>query len=96
MRIEREKQERAQKHAQKALGAGTEQSKVAATDDAAAEAKKAAIAAAIERAKAQKAAAVPQNTENVTPALKAEIAEIDARRESAKQAVTDTNSQDEK
>jgi electron transport complex protein RnfC len=96
MRIEREKQERAQKHAQKALGAGTEQSKVAATDDAAAEAKKAAIAAAIERAKAQKAAAVPQNTENVTPALKAEIAEIDARRESAKQAVTDTTSQDEK
>lgn len=96
MRIEREKQERAQKHAQKALGASTEQPKVAATDDAAAEAKKAAIAAAIERAKAQKAAAAPQNTENVPPAVKAEIAEIDARRESAKQAVTDTTSQDEK
>ncbi len=96
MRIDREKQERAQKHAQKALGAATEQPKAAVTDDAAAEAKKAAIAAAIERAKAQKAAAAPQNTENVTPAVKAEIAEIDARRESAKQAVTDMTNQDEK
>ncbi len=96
MRIDREKQERAQKHAQKALGAATEQPKAAVTDDAAAEAKKAAIAAAIERAKAQKAAAAPQNTENVTSAVKAEIAEIDARRESAKQAVTDMTNQDEK
>ena len=97
MRIEREKQERAQKHAQKALGAANEQPKAVATDDAAAEAKKAAIAAAIERAKAQKAAAAPQNTENVAPAVKAEIAEIDARRESAKQAVADAASnQDEK
>jgi electron transport complex protein RnfC len=96
MRIDREKQERAQKHAQKALGTATEQPKAAVTDDAAAEAKKAAIAAAIERAKAQKAAAAPQNTENVTPAVKAEIAEIDARRESAKQAVTDMTNQDEK
>lgn len=96
MRIEREKQERAQKHAQKALGATAEQPKAAAVDDAAAEAKKAAIAAAIERAKAQKAAAAPQNTENVTPAIKAEIAEIDARRESAKQAVTDMTNQDDK
>lgn len=96
MRIEREKQERAQKHAQKALGASAEQPKaVTGTDDAAAEAKKAAIAAAIERAKAQKAAAAPQNTENVTPAVKAEMAEIDVRRESAKQAVTDAK-QDEK
>ena len=97
MRIEREKQERAQKHAQKALGAATEQPKAVTTDDAAADAKKAAIAAAIERAKAQKAAAAPQNTENVAPAVKAEIAEIDARRESAKQAVADAASnQDEK
>lgn len=96
MRIDREKQERAQKHAQKALGAATEQPKAVATDDAAVEAKKAAIAAAIERAKAQKAASTPQNTENVTSAVKAEIAEIDARREAAKQAVTDINNQDEK
>ena len=96
MRIDREKQERAQKHAQKALGAATEQPKAVATDAAAVEAKKAAIAAAIERAKAQKAASKPQNTENVTSAVKAEIAEIDARREAAKQAVTDINNQDEK
>ena len=97
MRIDREKQDRAQKHAQKALGANAEQAKAAApVDDAAAEAKKAAIAAAIERAKAQKAAAAPQNIENVPPGVEAEIAEIDARRESTKQAVIDMTNQDEK
>lgn len=88
MRIEREKQERAQKHAQKAAGAKTEAAKTEtaktepATVDAAAEAKKAAIAAAIERAKAQKAQAAPKNVENAKPAVQAEIAEIDARRAS--------------
>jgi electron transport complex protein RnfC len=71
-RIEREKQERAAKHAQKAAGAKAE----TAGDDA----KKAAIAAAMERAKAQKAEVAPQNTDNLAPAVQAEIAEIDARR----------------
>jgi len=71
-RIEREKQERAAKHAQKAAGAKAE----AAGDDA----KKAAIAAAMERAKAQKAEVAPQNTDNLAPAVQAEITEIDARR----------------
>jgi electron transport complex protein RnfC len=52
-------------------------------------AKKAAIAAAIERAKAQKAAAAPQNVVDAIPSVQAEIAEIDARREAAKQSVTD-------
>jgi electron transport complex protein RnfC len=52
-------------------------------------AKKAAIAAAIERAKAQKAAAEPQNVADAKPAVQAEIAEIDARREAAKQAVSE-------
>jgi Na+-translocating ferredoxin:NAD+ oxidoreductase subunit C len=71
-RIEREKQERAAKHAQKAAGAKAE----TAGDDA----KKAAIAAAMERAKVQKAEVAPQNTDNLAPAVQAEIAEIDARR----------------
>lgn len=95
MRIEREKQERAEKHAQKAVGAKAEAAKTEtapptdAPDDAAMAAKKAAIAAAIERAKAQKAAAAPQNVVDAKPAVQAEIAEIDARREAAKKAVTE-------
>lgn len=105
MRIDREKTERAQKHAQKAVGAQAEAAKEAAPtstadDAAAAEAKKAAIAAAIERAKAQKAAAATKNVEDASPAVKAEIAEIDARRSEAKQAVQASNEnpvvQDEK
>ena len=71
-RIEREKMERQAKHAQKAVGAKT--------DGAADEAKKAAIAAAMERAKTQRAEANPQNTDNLPPAAQAEIAQIDARR----------------
>jgi electron transport complex protein RnfC len=74
-RIEREKQERAAKHAQKAAGAKAE----TAGDDA----RKAAIAAAMERAKAQKAEVVPQNTGNLASSVEAEIAEIDARRAQA-------------
>jgi electron transport complex protein RnfC len=90
MRIEREKQERAQKHAQKAVGAQTEAAKETAVVSANPEAdaaKKAAIAAAIERAKAQKAASAPQNIEKVEPTVQAEIEKIDARRDAAKQAV---------
>lgn len=95
MRIEREKQERAEKHAQKAAGAKAEVAKTEsalateASDDAAMAAKKAAIAAAIERAKAQKAAAAPQNVVDAKPAVQAEIVEIDARREAAKLAVSE-------
>ncbi len=72
-RIEREKQERAAKHAQKAAGAKA--------DVAGDEAKKAAIAAAMARAQAQKAEVVPQNTADLPPAVQEEIAGIDARRE---------------
>lgn len=79
MRIEREKQERAQRHAQKTTGAAPGGAAPAA-DDAA---KKAAIAAAMERAKAQKAAVQPANTDNLPPAVQSEIAEIDARRSEA-------------
>lgn len=86
MRIEREKQERAQKHAQKAAGAKTE----GATPEASAAdaAKKAAIAAAIERAKAQKAAVSPQNVDDIKPEVQAEIAQIDARRAEAAESVS--------
>ena len=95
MRIEREKQERAEKHAQKAAGAKADAAKTEAkpsteaSADAATAAKKAAIAAAIERAKALKAAATPQNVVDAKPSVQAEIAEIDARRETAKQAASE-------
>lgn len=92
-RIEREKQERTAKHAERAQGAKQEAAKpevakaeaVATTDDAAKAAKQAAIAAAIERAKAAKAAAgdAPKNVDNAPASVKAEIAEIDARRANA-------------
>ncbi len=83
MRIEREKQERAQTHAQKAAGARAEAGSV--NESAADAAKKAAIAAALERAKAQKAEVTPQNTESVSAEVSKEIAEIEARREAAKE-----------
>lgn len=77
-RIEREKQERAAKHAQKAAGAKAEAAAGGADD-----AKKAAIAAAMARAQEQKAAVQPQNTENLSTATQAEIAAIEARRAEA-------------
>lgn len=108
-RIEREKLERAQKHAERAQGAKQEANKGLnedeprekndaleanqnkASSDApvmsdANDAKKAAIAAAIERAKAAKAAAAASGDapKNITPAsetVKKEIEEIDARRQ---------------
>lgn len=88
-RIEREKQERAQKHAQKAAGAKTE----AAPAD---EAKKAAIAAAIERAKAQKTEVTAKNTEAVSPSVAAEIAEIETRRAEAQAATAAATRAEEK
>ncbi|HWT29165.1 MAG TPA: electron transport complex subunit RsxC [Methylophilaceae bacterium] len=81
MRIEREKQERAQKHAQKAAGAKTEGA--AGEGKTLEDAKKAAIEAAVARAQAQKAAVEPQNVSDLPPAVQSEIAEIDARRSEA-------------
>lgn len=99
-RIEREKQERAEKHAARAQGVKTLGSKTAAAKNTANQnkgndPKQAAIAAAIERAKAQKAAtategATPSNTKSTSKGVKAEMAEIDARRASAKLAVSKT------
>lgn len=58
--------------------------------------KQAKIAAAIERAKAQKLAAAqagitPKNVDNASPAVQAQISEIDALREKAKQAAEDSD-----
>jgi len=79
LRLEREKQERAAKLAQKASAKLTEAA-AGSTDDAASAAKKAAIQAAIERAKAKKQGITPRNIENLPPEKLQEIAEIEARR----------------
>ncbi len=117
-RIEREKTERAQKHAERAAAGKEDVAKKAlenankdvitnalganihagagdapaTNDDAAKAAKQAVIAAAIERAKAAKAAAgnAPKNVSDAPAEVKAEIAEIDARRASVG-IVTDEN-----
>ena len=97
-RIEREKTERAAKHAERAQNAKMAQESdsgdalganshvnagdTALNEDASKAAKQAAIAAAIERAKAAKAAAAPKNVADAPAEIKAEIAEIDARRAS--------------
>ena len=106
-RIERDKLERAQKHAERAAaqkevvakkeateaensaalqasnGAGTESTDINAQKAALASNKQAAIVAAIERAKAAKAAAgsAPKNVADADETVKKEIAEIDARRQ---------------
>jgi electron transport complex protein RnfC len=97
-RIEREKLERAQKHAERAALQKEEAAKKASGNinkyalkanihagagDAQKDAKQAIIAAAIERAKAAKAAAgvAPKNVTDADESTKKEIAEIDARRQ---------------
>lgn len=97
-RIEREKEERAAKHAARAQGAKTaqtEENKNATVSD-----KQAAIAAAIERAKVQKAAGngTPKNTSEISPQTKAEIEAIEKRRAKAgltndKPLITDAEKQ---
>lgn len=102
-RIEREKLERAQKHAERAAVQKEEAAKKAleaqtsttpetavyktnghaGAGDAQKDTKQAAIAAAIERAKAAKAAAgiAPKNVADADETVKQEIADIDARRQ---------------
>lgn len=85
-RLEREKAEKAARLAAKAAEtkaklaakppAGAEGTATAADEDP----KKALIAAALARAKEQKVAVQPKNTENLSPDVAAEIAEIEARR----------------
>jgi electron transport complex protein RnfC len=85
LREEREKQEKAAKLAaktaagrEKAAAALAEAVKPAATPEE--DAKKALIAAAMERAKAQKQEVHPENTADLTPEQQAEVAAIEARR----------------
>ena len=87
MRIEREKQERALRHAQKTAG----KTEVTADD----EVKKAAIAAAMERARVQKTQVTPQNTDSLTPVVQTEIAEIDARRAAVESTRSSDNPSDQ-
>ena len=82
-RQEREKEERAQKMAQKA--AASKPTAAAPTLDA--DAKKAAIQAAIERAKAKKAGVVPKNIDDLPADKLKEIQEIEARRSKLKHAM---------
>lgn len=88
-RQEREKAEKAAKLAAKAaetrakLAKNTPADAPAAGGAAAEDPKKALIAAAMARAKAQKAEVKPQNTDNLSPETQAEIAEIEARRKAA-------------
>ena len=91
LREEREKAEKAERLAKAAAAKAAEKKAAPATgDDApvatpdapvdADAAKKAAIAAAIERARVQREAAEPKNTDGLTIAQRKEIASIDARR----------------
>ncbi|BCB26920.1 hypothetical protein SKTS_18060 [Sulfurimicrobium lacus] len=84
LRLEREKQEKAAKHAAKAAQVAAKPDEEGG-DEAAAAAKKAAIQAAIERAKAKKAAVAPQNVEDLPPEAQARIDEIDERRAQARE-----------
>jgi electron transport complex protein RnfC len=56
-------------------------------------AKKAAIAAAMARAQAQRAAVAPKNTDNLTPEQQKEVAEIEARRAEAQEAVAEAKAE---
>jgi electron transport complex protein RnfC len=85
LREEREKQEKAAKLAaktaagrEKAAAALAEAAKPAATPEE--DAKKALIAAALERARTEKARVHPENTADLTPEQQAEVTAIEARR----------------
>lgn len=90
-RQEREKEEKAAKLAAKAAETRAKLATEPAVDgaaatpaaDAAEDPKKALIAAALARAQAQRAAAQPKNTENLSAETQAEIAQIEARRRTA-------------
>jgi electron transport complex protein RnfC len=91
-RLEREKQEKAEKFAKAAekskAAAGADATAVAPSDPDA-ERKKAILQAALERAQKAKEAVEPKNTDNLPPRVQKEIEEIEARR-SAIEATTET------
>lgn len=88
-RQEREKTEKAAKLAAKAAETKAKLAETEGVDnkvqvaDGSEDPKKALIAAALARAKQQKAAIKPANTDNLPPEAEAEIAEIEARRQKA-------------
>ena len=100
-RIERDKQEKAEKLAQKereAAAAKAAQAPIATplvADADPDDTQQLRINAAIEQAKAQVAAAHPQNTEALTPQQQAEIAEIEARRAKIREMAADSGADDE-
>jgi electron transport complex protein RnfC len=90
-RLDREKQERAAKHAAKFQDKKDDLAAAGTSLEAEAAKKKALIEAALARARAKKEGVMPKNTENLTDEQRREIAEIEARRakirEIAKQPV---------
>jgi len=80
-RLERERSERAERLAQRALNANL--------SDPEAEKKRAIIQGAIERARAKRAAVTPRNTENLAADARAQIAEADARSVQFRKAIED-------
>lgn len=104
-REEREKAEKAERLAKAAVAKAavqppekteapaTGEAPVAATPVDADAAKKAAIAAAMERARLQREAAQPKNTEGLTIAQRKEIAEIEARRAPLQNEATASNTE---
>ena len=102
LRIERDKQEKAEKLAQKereaaakaaaqAAAVPTPLDPLAAPDDT----QQLRINEAIARAKAQAAAAQPKNTDTLTPQQQAEVAEIEARRAKIREMAADSGADDE-
>ncbi|CAK0778818.1 Ion-translocating oxidoreductase complex subunit C [Gammaproteobacteria bacterium] len=89
-RVEREKQEKVAKLAQMKIAAAAPAS--AKEDQGGMDAKRAAIEAAIARAAAKKAMAgvAPKNTDQLSPAQQARVAEANARRTAARQAADQT------
>ena len=94
-RQEREKREKAERLAAKAAATKkrlAEKGKAGEGEPAASpaeQAKKALIAAALERARQQKSTVKPRNTDNLSPDKQAEIREIDARRKATPAASAD-------
>jgi electron transport complex protein RnfB len=80
-RLERERSERAERLAQRALEA--------TRSDPEAQKKRAIIQAAIERARSRRAAVTPRNTQNLAADTRARIAEVDSRRAQLKKAIED-------
>jgi Na+-translocating ferredoxin:NAD+ oxidoreductase subunit C len=78
-RLEREKEERAARHKAKAK---------AVTKEGDEDAKKAAIQAAMERARAKREASAPKNTDNLTEAQQRQIAEAEERRKAMNESGT--------